>query len=195
MTPLFVFATIEEAEATIDLLNAKASQASPWLYEHSQGLLVITGIGPFSMLTSLMTITKEITIIYNFGLAGALKNNLELGKLYPVASCSKRQWHPKGEEATKGTASFHACPKIVLDDTQGLSLISSDVPAYGELSGAFDLVDMEGYATAFFAKMRTKPCELYKIVSDYCNASSTALIKEGMKRHSATIAQFIDSRL
>ncbi|MBS0654687.1 MAG: hypothetical protein JSR46_02820 [Verrucomicrobia bacterium] len=192
MTNLLVFASIEEASATIDHLRARA--ASPWLYEYSQGLLAITGIGSFAALATLSALTQQIERIYSFGIAGSLHQHHLPGKLYPVARCSKLLWHPKGAEATKGTGAFHTCPEIILG-TEGLSLISSDVPIYDhkKIPPTFDLVDMEGYAVAFFAKMHAKPCKLYKIVSDYCNASSSSLIKEGLKKHAEHIGQFIAS--
>jgi adenosylhomocysteine nucleosidase len=194
MKTLIVFATHEEAQPTIDLLAAQPFTCSiPWFYEWEKGFLVVSGIGSFSTFVSLNAISQSIDTIFNFGLAGALNRSLELGTLLPVSRCSKLLWHPGGAEAAKMTASYDACPELAFEAEQEISLVSSDFPVYGTLSQPFDLVDMEGYAVAFFAKKQEKPCQLYKVVSDYCDASSSTLIKQGLKKHAEAIAQFIDS--
>lgn len=204
MNYLFVFATIEEAIPTIDLLAARPTALCKWLYEWNKGFLIITGIGSFSSFICLNAISEQIDMIHNFGVAGALQQTLELGTIHTISKCSKLLWHPKGVEATKETAAFDVCSEVCLEAKKGTSLVSSlvssDFPVYAEkdvaaLSKNFDLVDMEGYAVAFFARMQKKPCQLHKVVSDYCNASSPSLIKQGLKKHSEKIAQFIDNDL
>src|SRR5262249_7982146 len=127
MLDLLVFATIEEAEATIDLLKARTSDARPWLYEHDRGFLLITGIGPFASFVSLHTLKFQVDTIYNFGLAGALRPTFELGQIYCVSKCSKLLWHPKGAEIAKAP---HICSEVLLAAPRGLSLISSDIPIH-----------------------------------------------------------------
>ncbi len=167
---LITFATYEEAEAT--LLNLKSETVH----------VAITGIGSFAAYTALLGLIKEYDHIINIGLAGALKPNLPLGSIHPVATVGKYAWHPKGPEKRFEDISLQK---------DGLHLLTFDFPVNEKKEYEADLVDMEGYGIALAAKNYGKKCELYKLVSDHCTNESGSQIANNIKRYSQLISDYI----
>ncbi len=187
---LITFATIEEAEATLASFNAKTLQ--PSLFSSDIGLIAITGIGPFAAYVTLKALDSQFDTIINIGFAGSLRKELECGAIYPIATCKKHLWHPKGASASKQclAASFG---ELVLNP-EGLRLSTVDFPLYKNASKLLlesDLVDMEGYGIALGAQALGKQCNLYKLVSDYCTDTSASLIKNNMSLYSQTISSYL----
>jgi len=177
---LIVFATHEEAKHTIKRLQARQVDDH---YLFTDGILVITGIGPFAAYTSLEKHIEKATCLYNFGLAGSLQKRAE--SCYEIRLCSKYAWHPI-------TPGFH---EPITFKNAGLRLCTLDFPLYDEkkkdlLGADFDLVDMEGYAISLLAKRHNKACKLIKAVSDFCNTDSPTAIKKKIDTFSEEFAHW-----
>ncbi len=171
---LITFATYKEAECTLQLFDAK--QKGPTLYECPIGIIAITGMGPQNTEEFLKNFSSTITSVINIGLAGALKEELLAGSIHQIAICSR-----PGVDL----------PSLVLKN-EGLHLATCDVPQYTtQLKDRYDLVDMEGYSVAAFAKQNTIPCELIKLISDHCTTMTSQKIRANMKAYSEIIANFI----
>ncbi len=210
MKSLTLFATFEEAEASLAMLAASAHSSIPFLYEWAHGYLLITGIGSFAAsITRQHIMSLEIDSIGHLGIAGSLVSPLvsspesplesslgaplEIGQVLPVRSCAKFFWHPKGAEAASRSLAWVSCPPIVTGE-KGVRLISTDWPLYDsqqreELSKEFDIVDMEGYAAAYLAHTLGKPCFIYKAISDFCSHDSPSTIRKHIQQCSSLLAQ------
>ena len=190
MSLLITFATIQEAEKTIAILSAHATAKNPYLYTFEQGVILITGIGSFATICALESYYEGQKEILSLGLAGSLQSNLEIGAIYPVARCTKFLWHPRGNKASQECASYGVLDELTLSST-GLKLLTTDMPLYNALERPEELVDMEGYAIAHFAKKRTIPCHMYRIVSDYCTSETSRQIRERLPQFSETLSHYV----
>lgn len=186
---MITFATFEEAEATLQLFNAK--NLKPGLYESDIGFIAITGIGPFAAFHTLQRL--EFDEIINIGLAGSLREDLTLGSIHPIATCKKHLWHPRGIEAAQHSLAS-SCSTLHLNK-EGLHLSTVDFPLHGN-HHLFDcdLIDMEGYSVALLASIKQKPCKLYKLISDYCNKDTFSTIKTHLPIYSHNIALFLQNK-
>lgn len=145
MALLIVFAHPMEAAPTIDLLG----------HEFEKGRIAITGMGRWEYDPT------GASEIWNFGLAGSLRDDLEVGKIYPIATATDGQ-------------------QIVKIQDEGKQLFTSATPVWDlnrrqELGKTCDLVDMEGFG---IAKRAPVPCKLWKIVSDYAKPGQQADLKK-----------------
>lgn len=182
---LITFATIEEAESTLNNFNAKNIKAG--LYTSDIGLLAITGIGSFAAYMYLKQMNQPYSLIVNIGIAGSLESALESGSIHPIKNLYKPLWHPKGTY-------FSPLFQEINTGTDGLRLATLDFPLYSikaELAPQADLVDMEGYAIALFATQEGKECQVYKLVSDHCSEDSSLIIKNNIREYSRSIATFL----
>ncbi len=171
---LITFATYREAEATLQLFNAK--QETETLYTSPIGLIAITGMGPYNTANFLKTIHHPISHILNIGLAGALKEELLAESIYSIGICSHH--------------GSNLAPLVLKNE--GLHLATCDVPQYTTLlQDRYDLVDMEGYSVAAFAKAHSIPCEIIKLISDHCTHMTAQKIRANMKHYSEIIANFL----
>ena len=187
---LICFATFEEAESSLDLLKAKPVQSG--LYQCALGFIAITGIGSFAAHVVTTALSESIDRIINIGLAGSQNKDLAFGSIHTIRKVSKFHWHPKGIDAARKTLAG-TLPEIQLAES-GLSLCTFDSPFYGELAGC-DLVDMEGYGHAFAAQAIGKKCTLIKVVSDFCDKDSFAMIKTHLPELSKKMALYLSEEV
>lgn len=173
---LLVFATLAEAEATIKALGA--FETKPLHYDFDKGHILITGMGTMMAASALSAFLRihEPSEIINLGLAGALKADLQVGKLIRVASISK--WGVKN--------SYYPTFEIA---KEGLRLATSDLPIYHYNEVSADLVDMEGYYLASIAATCGIPFKAYKLISDFANKDTPTQIKAGLPKFSQLIAE------
>ena len=192
---LIIFATAEEAEHSLTTFHAQPIKIG--LYQSKIGLIGITGIGPYAAAYAVSAIAKEYNIkeIMNIGFAGSLNSALELGSIWPISSCSKYLWHPKGHTAAQNCLAGEInCLRLQQD---GLVLSTVDFPLYenpAHLANVCDLIDMEGYAIAQVARSLEIPCTLYKLVSDYCTPNSLSQIRNNMRTYSQIISSFLNNK-
>lgn len=189
---LITFATVEEAQYTLEYFEARP--ISDGLYQYDLGMIAITGIGPFAAHIVATALSENVDEIINIGLAGSLNANLEVGTIHSVAKLSKYLWHPKGHEHAKKSLAG-SLPAVTLKDS-GLHLCTVDWPVVeeqlvDELRTTYDIVDMEGYSVAFAANALDKKCMVYKIISDHCSSDSSAQIRSLLGDLSRSIATFL----
>ncbi|MCE5295249.1 MAG: hypothetical protein LLF94_11655 [Chlamydiales bacterium] len=192
---LITFATVEEAEHTLATFDAQFIKTG--LYQSTIGYIGITGIGPFAAAFAIQAIhnTYNIKEVINIGFAGSLNPKLELGSIWPISSCSKHLWHPKGHIAAQNCLANEITTLAL--QTDGVSLSTVDFPLYetpAHLIDVCDLIDMEGYAIAQAALSLGLPCTLYKLVSDYCTSTSLSEIKNNMRKYSQIVSSFLNNK-
>ncbi|MDR3624948.1 MAG: hypothetical protein P4L16_07410 [Chlamydiales bacterium] len=191
---LITFATIQEASPSIDVLKAFYSKENE-CYLFEKGRIVITGIGSIAASARTMHHLTECKEVWNFGLAGALKKNYEIGSLLSIQSASKWLHFPEELDSHSKTFSQQAHPSLNIKE-QGAHLISSDYPIHNpqikeNLALTYDLVDMEGYGIAYAASLANKPCSLWKIVSDFASTDGQKLIKQHINSLAINISHFL----
>jgi len=175
---LLTFATLLEAAPLLDQLNAKESEG---LFTFDGGWILITGMGPYHTLSSLLTFPHSYDTIWNFGYAGSFGAHT-MGEILPIASV----------EALSTTPDFYS-PFLLREE--GAALLSADSPLHDpSLHHDYphtDLVDMEGYATVHAAGLLGKKVKMWKIVSDRVSSTSSKQIKERAAELSQLLAHFV----
>lgn len=195
---LITFATHREAAPTLKALEASSSNQKN-LYTFSGGYLLITGIG---MLAAASQTSLHIPLaqeVWNFGIAGALKDGLAIGTVCPVQSVSKFLLLPEDADAHTETFSSTIFPVFSLN-TSGIKLISSDFPIHHSQTRALlaknnQIVDMEGYGIAYAAKQDQKPCHMWKIISDFAAQDGHKIISQHIDRLAEQTSEFIINEL
>ncbi len=187
---LVIFAHPNEAKES--LLRFKAEPQEPGLYRFDRGYIAVTGMGCFAALSSLLPIFPHIVEIWNLGFCGALKQDLPIGSLYPIAEVEKHLFLPPLDPVSLQIAKNNH-PLISLP-SNGKKLITTDCPIHdpslkATLNG--DLVDMEGYAIAYAAERFNKPCRLWKVVSDFASPHG----RDSILRHSAELSHLLAHHL
>ena len=163
-TRLIVFATYEEASASLDALNA--TPIAKHVFSSKIGEIVISGMGIKSAWRSVTQHAPLVDEVWNLGLAGALKADLEIGSLCTICAVGKQ-----GNRIALGEGSH--------------TLFTSTIPVHDKavrtrLGKTWDLVDMEGYGVVKAAHHLNKKCVLRKAVSDFASPGGSALIKQNM---------------
>lgn len=169
---LVLFNTQLEAQATLDfLLPTPLHYEHGLLFEAEHTYILISGMGEINTLNSLHQLPISYSRLIYTGVAGALSDKLSLGDSVFIKRVSKylppELWLQKGHNFH-----FHKdlYPSLTLD-SKGLDLISAPYPIHkGEekesLSQFFQLVDLESYAVAHFAKVNKLELIISKVVSD-----------------------------
>lgn len=154
--PLYVFATELEAQVPKEMTTRD---------------IFVSGMGPYSAAVNLAHhLTKNrYTAVINIGFAGALKEGLPFGEFFEIHTLGKAH-HPKLSAKTHSRF-------------QEASLFTSDYPVHDphireDLSKEYDLVDMEGWAIATTCAHLKIPCTFIKVVSDFCNDTTTEEIRK-----------------
>jgi len=169
MNYTIIFATQKEARSTIERLGGK--KAGHDSYTTEEGRICIIGMGTRD-LAPFTPYFEMADIILNVGLAGSLDKKLARDSFHPIRQVS------------------YMGKTIHLGDT-GASLETVDTPLHTWQEG-FELVDMEGYHIAAEAARLQKPCRLYKIVSDYCNAQTSEEIHTRLPILSSKLANHMN---
>jgi nucleoside phosphorylase len=163
MKHLIIFATEQEAQDTLKIADAKKTQ-NVKLYDFAKGHILICGMGPKATEESIKNHIQHYDLIVNFGIVGALREDISSHEIHMVSTVSNDTFH-----------------KIKLQN-EGLRLLTVTEPLHDKekrdaFSSDFDLVDMEGYVIAQYAAQHKKPCKMYKIISDFCKAGGPEEIK------------------
>lgn len=194
---LITFATLMEAQATLDILSAELLMEKH-LYKFGQGLILITGIGAISTgytLNQYITKTQEV---WSYGIAGSL-GKLNPGETVPIKKVSKHFSYPECLNHHARQFSLAANPSIELQE-KGFNLICSDYPINhpilkNELGKSDDLVDMESYAIAYACRHSGKPLRMWRTVSDFADENASKEIRERLPELSERMAQHLLKRL
>ncbi len=170
-----VFATRAEATPLIEALAAApldAREDGRFVAHPGAGtgpiMILVTGMGTAAVTAGLESLLADYRIdtVINAGVAGALKEELQVGEVFRIhRACTLPVDSPQPEpdwiRVTHGTNGA-ACHR----------LISAPAPVFDpalrkKLGGIADLIDMEGAAVAALCNRRNIPCLLYKGVSDH----------------------------
>ena len=181
MNKLLTFAHLGEARAFIDFFEAEPLKSHHLkIFKASSGpYLLITGEGLRQSSESLMLTLgsfPEIEEIINFGLAGSLNKNLNIGDIYSVRSIYAE--NPSEIEYHSFTTS---------DGSAKVDLISTykrifDSNKAKKLSILAALVDLEAWAIASGAKRQNLPFKSFKIISDHpLNEENSKVICEDIR--------------
>lgn len=207
---LIVFAQMREASATLKRLKATpvplhtihvwTEGVVPSYYQFDKGFIVISNTGIHAAQMAVSKHAHQFDEIWNLGVAGSLKDNQPIGKIYAIEKVDKYvpvQYSSLDEGSKECIAS--TIPPHHLD-SPGYKLISSDFPIHDKilresLSPDWDLVDMEGYGIAFAAHHLGKTCKMWKVISDFASENGRDLIHKHMEELSEIIADKIDSEL
>jgi nucleoside phosphorylase len=179
MSTLITFATEKEAACSLHTLAAIPIDQNR--YRYANGEILITGMGPLKTEQSLKNYTADFDKIINIGIAGALKKEI-----------AADSWH-----AIKSTS--HNDANLQLAET-GVKLLTLSYPLHDmqerdRHSQHFDLVDMEGHIVARFALQKGRPCQLFKLVSDYCTPNTTEVIMKRLNYFSEMISCFLSTQI
>ena len=173
-TRLIVFATLWEAEGTLDVLHA-ASTSSPLLYEWPGGLILISGLGAIQAAIQTTQYLPHVDEVWNFGIVGALSPSILFGETKRVSLVGKHLHLPKKTDSHSKEFGSKHLPVIEVPPLNNWRLLTSDYPIHDisirdSLASEWDVVDMEGYGIVSAAKAAGNPCRLWKVVSDLCCA-------------------------
>jgi nucleoside phosphorylase len=198
MKRLITFATLREATPSLQLLEASLSSEKN-LYLFSDGYVLITGIGLMAAATQTALHLPLADEVWNFGIAGALRDDLPIGTICTVQSVSKFLFFPEDIDTHTKNMGALAFPTYALASA-GTSLISSDFPIYhpmirSQLALNHHIVDMEGYGIAFSAKQAQKPFRLWKIISDFASQEGPQLIQQHIDRLAIQSAELISQEI
>lgn len=149
-----------EAQTFINKLGLKTEDKK--FYTGTKIALLLTGEGTTEVLTKLPYYIAKYPIvnIINFGIAGALSENIQLRTIYTINEVFS---------FAEGSKRFKKFKTNNLDST--LNCISSETRVLNnqyanQLSEYADIVDMELWAIAKTAKEYNLPFKSYKLISD-----------------------------
>ena len=141
--------------------------------------VLITGMGKKKTKPFLSAISDFIEngVIINIGTAGALNYNLKIGDWFSI---NKIFTDDKVIEIENCSA-FHTA-SILTSDSE---ITSEGIKQKHHKKYSADLVDMESFYIAEFAKQKNMPCYAVKMVSDHANEGTNTIsaLKRTMKTH------------
>ena len=199
MSLLLCFATVIEAQSTIEALAAKAH--SRFVYDFEEGQIIITGWGAIAAAIATARHIKNVNEVWNLGAAGLLRHNSHsVGNIVEVGEVGRAvHIHPEVTERAQRICQSLFAP-ISLTGDGNARLLSSDYPVDNNALRAlhaehFDLVDMEAYGIASAAQSEGIPCRITKIITDFADENAAQSIAETLQKSSQTLAQVVTSSL
>ncbi len=168
-----VFATIMEADPMLTRFQAGSVRHGARVHTgHMPGLrqevlVLISGMGPVASSSAISNLlaTESVEMVINIGIAGALNNQLPVGKLAAIKSVAALT------EQTEEPLEWIPISGNFSADLPQYRLISVPEPLFDDdrrtvLAEAADMVDMEGAAIARVCLQHKIPCHLIKGISD-----------------------------
>lgn len=177
---LLTFAHPGEAQSFIkELAYEPCAEEFPKLYFNQTDYLFITGEGPEEVLTKLSAVCfflkNKIKKIINFGIAGALSSELEIGSIYNIRCC----YLATTEDLTHNSFSLahKAFPKLPsLDCITSFKRNLKPVDAT-KWECIAPIIDREAWANAKVASYYQLPFSCIKLISDKIDYSSESIEK------------------
>lgn len=171
MSLLIAFSTINEAKPLLE--STEHTQLDDTSFACHFGHILISGMGPMATLHSLYSFPHAFDELWNLGISGRLNLNLPEKKLFEVSEVGRLS-PESSQTSSHGIYVFHKLfPKFSLKENSedGVKLLTTDYPLFNEavqkkIQNDWDLVDMEGYAFASYAKKHRIPLRMWKGVSD-----------------------------
>lgn len=154
--------------------------------------LIISGIGKANAAMAALLLSFKLSpgIIYNFGAAGALKDNFPLGGIYQIKKGTEPDRPP-----LKNIKILYYTP-LRLEGFEEAVLATQDQAVVDpkkrkELSSIADLADMEGAAVVQACKKVQTPCVLFKFVSDTPEHKRSDNIIRNIEKYRDGFASFV----
>lgn len=171
---LIAFATQLESSAAIEQLSA--FKIADGLWRFSKGQIAVTGMGTYraaSFLTQAIQLQRP-SALWNLGFAADLKNR-EIGALEQIKSIHRPPLSSRPDKVSRRIYSECYPPLQIYPPCQGVDLVTVDAPVHcltmrKKCAEIADLLDLEGYGVAAFARMHQIECKMVKIVSDRAQA-------------------------
>ncbi len=167
---LIAFATQLESSAAIELL--KAIKIDDWLWEFPKGRIAVTGMGTYHaafFLTQAIQ-SQRPSALWNLGFAADLKDR-EIGTIEHIKSIHRPPLSSRPDKISRRI--YRECypPLQIYPFCPGVDLVTVDAPVHcltmrKKCAEIADLLDLEGYGVAAFARMHQIECKMVKIVSD-----------------------------
>ena len=151
--------------------------------------VIITGIGPRKTKRTLDAVTDYINngAIINIGIAGSLNNKLKIG-----------EWRIINQLLL--SIDFNKKIELITDDdfnaasilTSGSEITSEKIKQKHHKEYSADLVDMESFYIANFAKQKNLPCKIIKMISDHADkkTNSKSELKNALKIYNKEAANY-----
>jgi nucleoside phosphorylase len=179
MKTLVVFATLSEAESSLEALKAKVIIENE-LFETDIAKILICGIGSLNAAIKTLKYYNKEQNVLNLGACGALKE-VPIFTVLPIKAVHKLNYLPPflDSYSKKFSDSIFSIADI---NSEGFTCLTSDFPLHQEklrdkLKKAYDCIDMEGYGIA----RACKEVKMFKCVSDFASKKGHKLIKEHLK--------------
>ena len=141
--------------------------------------VLITGIGKIKTKKILSDVSDFIEngLIINIGIAGSLNNKLQIGDWFSV----NKIFSDDKVIETDNCSVFHTA-SILTSDSE---ITNEEIKQKHHKKYSADLVDMESFYIAKFAKRKNMPCRIIKMVSDHANEGTNTItaLKRTMKIH------------
>lgn len=194
---LIYFAT--EAEAKVSLQRLKAVEIAADAYECDLGTIIVGGVGILHTMHALSQYIAQADEVWNLGVAGALQNRYRLGEVVQIREIGRNNLFPNHLETRSQQFHGHLFATLSLNcPSGGARLVTSDYPIHqphlaSQLAAHADLVDMEGYAVAYLAQKWQKPCQVWKVVSDFAQPGGPELIQSQLDNASERFAYVISA--
>jgi hypothetical protein len=181
-------AHLGEAQAIIELFQLK--RLTPHYYEGDLIGCLITGEGPFEAVTQTAAILgqKKFTKVINFGIAGTLNSNHEVGSICEIRSIyliieGKPQFKSFSPSST-GVDCITSFERILSHEKAKI------------LQGVGDIVDREAWGVAMAAKTLGVEFECYKLISDQAGTlGACEVVRDMAQEWSLKLAQFLAYKL
>lgn len=180
---LIVIAHRGEAQEFIKNLHLKPDESLSGLYYCDKTALLISGEGVYEVLTKLpFVISKyDISLILNYGIAGALNQDLEIDQIVPIRTCyGFNESSPKFHSFTSTSKANFDCittdQRVLTDEFAKLinpyaTIVDRELWAIGKCSQAYDI-----------------PYKSFKLISDYAGAKTACFdIKEKALEYSEAL--------
>ncbi len=194
---LIIFATYQEAQASIEKFKATKDKVLNNKYVSSKFDIIISGIGILNALFETMTHGKKYSMIINIGFSGIINNKLSIGAFYEIKTISKLNFTKIliKKDLKSLFLLRKAFPKIQLPNNSSISIASSDIPIRNStvcsLCHNIDLVDMEAYGIAFSSKKLNIPCRIFKMATDFPSLKGRRYLEKNFQKFSKKISNFI----
>ena len=155
--------------------------------------LLISGEGHFELMTKLPYVLGKYDVkeINNYGIAGALDENLSLDSIYEIRTCySYLETKPQFKSFTlesSNTAKLDCISSIDRVVTDNLSK---------QLSHFAQIVDRELWSISYCAKTNKIPLRAFKLISDFANSSTECFtIKERAQEYSDLMFEHYEDQI
>lgn len=195
---LIIFATHQEAIASIKKFKTTQDKISVNKYISSDFDIIISGIGIANAIFATTQHGSKYSKIINIGFSGIINKKLSLGSFYEIKIINKLTFSEVfiKQDLESLFLVNQAFPKIELSNNNStISIASSDIPIRNSIISSLcydiDLVDMEAYGIALSSKKLNVPCQIFKIATDFPSLKGRQYLQKNLQVFSKKISEFI----